>query len=334
MADLVAAVRSHPGLTGKAAIGRLVRDVLGPSDWLAGPGDDAAAVADCGTRTILAGGEALFPPFVAADPFGAGVASVLANVNDLAAMGAQPSAILDTIVAEEDVARAALEGIAHAARLYNVRVAGGHLTVRGGPPALAAFGIGEASVVLSVRRVEPGLVLLLACCLDGTMRADFPFFASFEQRGERLAGDIRLLAAAAEAGELVAAKDVSMAGLVGSLGMLLEWRRAGAVVDLDALPRPAGVDLAQWLVCFPAYAFLLCAATERADACAARFRERGLTCQRIGTLDSSGLVRLRRGAELATVLDLSREPVTGLAGEETGRPASGQPGSRLPDAGR
>ena len=327
MADLVAAVRSHPGLTGKAAIGRLVRDVLGPTDWLAGPGDDAAAVADCGTRTILAGGEALFPPFVVADPFGAGVAAVLANVNDLAAMGAQPSAILDTIVAEEDVARAALEGIAHAARLYDVRVAGGHLTVHGGPPAIAAFGIGEASVVLSARRVEPGLVLLLACCLDGTMRADFPFFASFEQRGERLAGDIRLLAAAAEAGEVVAAKDVSMAGVIGSLGMLLEWRRAGAVVDLDALPRPAGVDLAQWLVCFPAYAFLLCAAAERAEACAARFRERGLTCERIGTLDGSGLVRLRRGAELATVLDLSREPVTGLAGEETGRPASGQPGS-------
>ena len=118
-----------------------------------------------------------------------------------------------------------------------------------------------------------------------------------------------------------------MAGVIGSLGMLLEWRGAGAVVDLDALPRPAGVDLAQWLVCFPAYAFLLCAATERAEACAARFRERGLTCERIGTLDGSGLVRLRRGAELATVLDLSREPVTGLAGEETGRPASARPGS-------
>src|SRR5215207_8095517 len=128
----------------------------------------------------MAGGEALWPPFVAADPFGAGVAAVLANVNDLAAMGARPTAILDTIVADGDVARAVLEGIAHAARLYDVRVAGGHLTVRDGLPAVAAFGIGEASAVLSARRVEPGLVLLLACCLDGAMRADFPFFASFE----------------------------------------------------------------------------------------------------------------------------------------------------------
>jgi uncharacterized protein len=330
LADLVAAVRSHPGLTGKASIA-LVRDVLGPSDWLAGPGDDAAVVAESGTQTILAGGEAMWPPFVAADPFGAGVAAVLANVNDLAAMGARPRAILDTIVADEGVARAVLEGIAHAARLYDVRIAGGHLTVRSGPPAVAAFGIGEASAVLSARRVEPGQVLLLACCLDGNMRADFPFFASFEQRGERLASDIRLLAAAAEAGDVVAAKDVSMAGLVGSLGMLLEWRRAGAVVDLDALPRPVGVDLAQWLVCFPAYAFLLCAPAGRANACAAVFGERGLTCERIGTLDGSGRVRLRRGAELATVIDLSEELVTGLAGTAELPSADAPPRRRAQD---
>lgn len=312
LADLVAAIRSHPGLLGKAAIG-LVREVLGPTDWLAGPGDDAAVVAECGTRTILAGGEALFPPLVAADPFGAGVAAVLANVNDLAAMGARPRAILDTVVAAEPVARQVLSGIAHASALYDVPVAGGHLTVRDGPPAVSAFGVGEAAAVLSARHVEPGLELLLACCLDGTMHPDFPFFTSVEQRGSRLAGDVRLLADAAEAGDVVAAKDVSMAGLIGSLGMLLEWSGAGATVDLDALPRPPGVELGRWLVSFPAYAFLLCVPAGRTEDCAARFRARGLACERIATLDDTGLVRLRRGPEAATVLDLTAEGVTGLA---------------------
>lgn len=287
--------------------------MLGPTDWLAGPGDDAAAVAECGSRTILAGGEAMWPPLVAADPFGAGVAAVLTNVNDLAAMGARPKAILDTVVADTRVARDVLGGLAYAARLYDVPVAGGHLTVREGPPAVSAFGVGEANAVLSARHVAPGLDLLLACCLDGAMHADFPFFTSVEERGDRLAGDVRTLAATAEAGEVVAAKDVSMAGLVGSLGMLLEWRAAGATVDLDALPHPAGVDLGQWLVCFPAFAFLLCAPPERAEACAARFHARGLACTRIATLDHTGLVRLRRGAKVATVLDLANEPVTGLA---------------------
>ncbi len=312
LAALVSVVRSHPGLRGKASI-RLVREILGSTDWLAGPGDDAAVVAEVGGRTILAGGEALWPPFIEADPFGAGIAAVLANVNDLAAMGARPRAILDTIVAPEQVARAVLEGIAHAARLYDVTVAGGHLTVREGPAAVSAFGVGEATAVLSARHVEPGLALLLACCLDGTMRDDFPFFASIDSRGARLAGDIRVFADAAEAGDVVAAKDVSMAGLIGSLAMLLEWRRAGAVVDLTTVPRPPEVDPATWLVAFPAYAFLLCTPPDRVVPTVARFAERGLTCAQIATLDDTGLVRIQRGPETATVLDLTREPVTGLA---------------------
>ena len=40
---IATAVRVHPGLTSKSAIG-LVSEVLGPSDWLVGPGDDGAVV--------------------------------------------------------------------------------------------------------------------------------------------------------------------------------------------------------------------------------------------------------------------------------------------------
>ena len=72
------------------------------------------------------------------------------------------------------------------------------------------------------------------------MRTDFPFFRSFDERGDRMAGDVRVLPALAASGACVAAKDVSMAGLVGSLAMLLEWSRLGVTLDLDALPRPAG----------------------------------------------------------------------------------------------
>ena len=40
----------------------------------------------------------------------------------------------------------------------------------------------------------------------------------------------------ASSGACVAAKDISMAGLVGSLAMLLEWSRLGVTVDLEQLP--------------------------------------------------------------------------------------------------
>src|SRR5687768_3018136 len=103
--ELAAAVRASPGLRANAPIA-LVADVLGSSDWEAGPGDDGAAVA-AGDETLIVGGEVMLPAFVQADPFAAGLAAMLTNVNDLAAMGAEPLALVDTIVASEAVARKA-----------------------------------------------------------------------------------------------------------------------------------------------------------------------------------------------------------------------------------
>src|SRR3978361_2035370 len=51
-----------------------------------------------------------------------------------------------------------------------------------------------------------------------------------------------------------AAKDVSMAGLVGTLGMLAEASGTGAVLDVAAVPRPSGVRVAAWFACSPGFA--------------------------------------------------------------------------------
>jgi selenophosphate synthetase-related protein len=313
VSDLMAlahALRDLPGVRAKADIG-LVAEVFGDGDWYAGPGDDGA-VLPSGPGQVVVGGEAILPAFVAADPYGAGVAAVLANVNDLAAMGARPLALLDTIVGSADLAREALRGMHWAAGLYDVPVVGGHLTRTDGPPALSAFGVGRADRVLSACNAAAGQALVLGCCLEGSMRADFPFFPSFDERGARLAGDVRLLADLATSGVAVAAKDVSMAGLVGSLAMLLEPGRLGVAVDLDVLPVPEGVTLAAWLGCFPCYAFLLTSPAAELDACLAGFRDRGLTAQCLGVLDDSGQVRLVRGGDSAVVFDLRTEGVTNL----------------------
>jgi selenophosphate synthetase-related protein len=305
LAALAGHLRRLPGVRAKADIS-LVAEILGGGDWYAGPGDDGAVRPD-GPGSVVVGGEA-----IATDPYGAGIAAVLANVNDLAAMGARPVALLDTVVGPEDLSREILRGMHWAAGRYDVPIVGGHLTRTDGPPALSAFGIGRARRVLSATAAAAGQVLVLGCCLDGTMRTDFLFFPSFEQRGEQLAGDVRLLADLADAGAAVAAKDVSMAGLVGSLAMLLEPGRLGVTVDLEVLPAPHGVPLENWLSCFPAFAFLLTCPADRVEECLAGFTGRGLTAAAIGVLDGTGQIRLARSGVLATVFDLTREGVTNL----------------------
>ena len=315
--SLAAHLRSHPALRAKAEIG-LVSEILGRHGWIEGPGDDGAVI-DLGRAAshdparVVACGEALLPAFVAADPYGAGLAAVLTNVNDLVAMGATPLGIVDTVVGSADLARDALRGMRDAAAWYDVPLIGGHLTIHAGVPAVSAFGIGRVGDVLSSTRVAVGQTLIVAACLDGTMRPDFPFFRSFDQRADRMAGDVRLLPALAASGACVAAKDVSMAGLIGSLAMLLEWSGLGATVDLAPLPRPSGVAVDAWLTCFPAFAFLLCCPPGRDRECVGAFHSRDLAAAVVGSIDDSAEVAVRSQGRRAVVLDLSATAVTGLA---------------------
>ena len=262
---------------------------------------------------LVVGGEAMLPAFVAGDPYGAGIGAMVANINDLAAMGARPLAIVDTLVGPAPVCAEILRGLRWAGERYDVPVVGGHLTETDGPPAFSAFGLGRANAVLSATHTRPGQVLIVAACVNGAMRDDFLFFRSFEQQGFQLAGDVRLLAEIAESGAAVAAKDVSMAGMIGSLAMLLEPNRLGVTVDLAAVPAPAGVPLDDWLCCFPSYVFVLTGPADRADDCVAMFAGHGITAAVTGELDDSGAVRLAAGGATATVFDLRSEGVTRLA---------------------
>jgi len=307
---LVEAVRGHPGVAAKSDIG-VVSEVFEDADWLAGPGDDGAVVTDQGSCLVV-GGEAILPSFVAADPYGAGVAAVTTNLNDLAAMGAWPLALVDTVTGPRPVIKRVLEGMRWASGLYQVPVVGGHLTVTAGPPGLSAFGLGRTERPLSARFAAAGQSLVVGCCIEGQMRADFPFFPSFEERGDRLADDVRLLAQLAGRGLVAAAKDVSMAGLVGSLAMLLECNQLGATMDLDSLPVPSGVTLQQWVCCFPCFGFLLCVPAGLERDCVAAFADRGLAAAVAGELDTSGLLRLSSGGKIATAFDLMVESITNL----------------------
>ncbi len=314
--SIVEAVRSSPGWRSKShirVVGDVFGDVFGAPDWREGPGDDGAVVRSCGESYVVCG-EAILPAFFERDPFGAGVAAVLTNVNDVAAMGAVPLAVVDTLVGDEATCRTALEGMRHAAGLYDVPVVGGHLTVSPDRHALSAFALGRCpGPPLAAASLRPGQRLGLVGCLEGTMRADFPFFPSFDERGDRLAGDVRLLAELAAAGSCTAAKDVSMAGLLGSLAMLLEPTTSGVTVALDDIPVPVGVDLVSWLVCFPCLVFLVCGPPDREQDTAAAAAARGLTYAPLGTIDASGVLALRAGDARATVVDLRVEGVTRLA---------------------
>jgi uncharacterized protein len=281
---------------------------------LGGDGDDAALVPDAVGHLAVAA-EAIWPPFLAASPRPAGVAGVVTVLNDLAAAGARPLAVLDVLVAgEERVVAEALAGLRASAELYRVPVVGGHTTLEeSAGPVLATFALGRAAAPLRAAAARPGDAVCLATCLEGEAMATGGgrFFSHLRgPRRDRAAADLALVPEAAEAGEAWAARDVSMPGVAGSLLQLLESAGGlGCALELDALPVPPGLDLAQWLVTFPSYGFLL---VGDPASLGARFAAVGLTCAPVGTLDGSGVLRLAARGAQAVVWDLGMEPLTGM----------------------
>ena len=304
---LVAAVRSAPGLLGKRDI-KVIERLGGGID-----GDDGALVPHGGEYLVVCG-EAISPPFLRADPYGAGSAAVVTNVADVRAMGGRPLALVDMLVSpDREHAERVLDGIAWAAGLLAVPVVGGHLTI-GEPPALSASCTGVARTPLRAGAARPGDVLLAAFALDGRYMSDTrPFFTAMLDRApERLHQDGEALVEVAEAGLCHAARDVSMPGIAGSLLQMIEGAGCGAVLDLDRLPRPEGASLERWLLTFPSFGFLLAAAPGHVDAACAAFIRRDLTCVPCGAFDDTRVLSLACDGAEAPAWDLARTPLTGL----------------------
>ncbi|CAD0186819.1 Thiamine-monophosphate kinase [Ruegeria sp. THAF57] len=310
LGSIVEAVRAYAGVTGKKAINGASRFVK-PDDPIHGPGDDGAVV-DVDGKHVIGCGEAILPAFYQHDPYGAGIAAVLANVNDVAAMGGVPKGIVNTVVGPKETTDIALQGLQDAAKMYDVPIIGGHLTQNADTYALSAFALGHAERVLSMAHVQPGMALLFVGCLNGHMREDFPFFTSLDTQGPTLARDVRLLAKVAASGAALAAKDVSMAGSLGSLAMLLEYSRCGAQLDMAKHPMPEGVDPARWLISFPTYAFWLATEHDRISECVELFEAHDLACTHVGDTTASPEIVLNHSGSSMTLMDLSKESVTGL----------------------
>jgi AIR synthase-related protein len=241
-----------------AALAAAAKSPLGP--LLAGlspggvgfVGDDGAPVP--GTE-VIAACDAIIPSMVERDPEWAGWCAVLVNANDLSAMGAAPLGLLDALGAKDAAhAERVLGGLRRASQAYGIPVLGGH-TQLGVPAALSVTALGRAARPVPGGGGRPGHVVRLTADLGGGWRPGYRG-RQWDSTSHRAAGDLRTMIGSVGCARPAAAKDVSMAGIAGTLGMLAEASGCRAVLDVAAVPRPREASMGDWLTCFPGYAML------------------------------------------------------------------------------
>ncbi|HTJ36514.1 MAG TPA: MSMEG_0567/sll0787 family protein [Dactylosporangium sp.] len=240
---------SCPPAPGSGARGAVAGAALGGSGFI---GDDGAPVPG---SDLIAACDAIVPSMVERDPEWAGWCSVLVNVNDLAAMGATPVGLLDAVGAlDASHATRVLSGLVRAAEAYGVPVLGGH-TQFGVPAALAVTALGRTDHPVPGGGGLPGHAVRLTADLGGDWRPGYRG-RQWDSTTRRSTGELRAMLGAVAAARPSAAKDVSMAGIAGTLGMLAEASGCGAVLDVAAVPRPRDAAMGDWLSCFPGFAML------------------------------------------------------------------------------
>ncbi len=326
LSTLSSELRGFAGIQRKWAVGECLRAMDGAWDFgnvVLGPGDDAAVLQAEDGGYLLFAADGILPSLVEQDPVRAGRAAVLVNVNDIYAMGGRPLALVNVLAgADEQQVASIAQGIREECGRLNVPMVGGHISPEGMTPFLAASVLGKAKALLADRDAGPDQEILLAMDLRGEQWGEsmLNWDSHVHKDSQTLCADLEILCGLAEDGLCVAAKDVSNAGILGSLAMLLERAGVGARVDLTRLEVPGPFDLLDWLKVFPSYGFLLVCDQKNSKDTLRRFEERGIWAERIGATNSGQTLCITRDDDEEVLFDFSRRGILNLGPELPGGP--------------
>ncbi|MDQ6744421.1 MAG: AIR synthase related protein [Actinomycetota bacterium] len=289
----------------KSPLGSLVGSMLPRDRWR---GDDCALLQG---SDVVACVDAITPSMVDRDPEWAGWCGMLVTANDLAAMGARPVGVLDA-VGGRDAAHVAsvLRGVRAGSEAFELPVLGGH-TQLGVPGALSVSGFGRAAAPVPGGGGSAGDALWVSADLAGRWRRGY-HGGQWDSTSGRRRAELRPMLQLVAGTRPHAAKDVSMAGIVGTISMLAEASGCGAELELARVPRPSQARLADWLTCFPGFAMVL------AQPIGAPVGNGGSAVSaRCGFLSSQGGVRLRwPDGEVTTAIGSSAVTRLGPAADE------------------
>jgi len=327
MKDLIQNLQSSPQLKEKTAIANLWNflpdtvNIEGKNVFL---GDDAAAIGNSGEYLLLAA-EGVYQPLLKSNPYLAGRTSVSTNVSDIYAMGGRPVAILDVLFSSNNKEiKEVLSGIYDNSTRYGVPVVGGHINSESKESALVVSILGKAKKLLTSFNATDGDDLLMVTNPIGKFIQDNNYWdSSSELKKKELLKQLEILPTIAEEGLADTAKDISMAGAIGSILMLLECSEKGAEIFIDNISVPKSVSLDKWLLTFPSYGFVLSLRPENSIKVKKIFTMHGLLCESVGKVTKSKKIYFIKNRKKELFWDLNAHPYIGINASESVRVING-----------
>lgn len=318
LSELVKSLQSFKGVSRKNSIENVTKtlgDVYNiTGDVLLDFGDDASAIDIGDNQVVLLAADGIWGDLMNVDPYWAGYCAVLVNVNDIAAMGGKPIAMVNIMAVDNDeIYDEILSGIVDGCRKFNVPMVGGHLHPDAEYNSLdvAIAGIASKDSLITSSGAKVGDKVLVAIDTDGRQYPGIPlnWDTTYEKDAKLVQDQIKIMQKIAEEHLPSAGKDISNPGTLGTLEMLLEASGVGASVELEKIPRNENVDWDMWLRAYPGAAFVMTAPEENAQAIIDALSPYSFEVAVIGDVIEEKKLYLSSGDEKLVLFDQNSNPV-------------------------
>jgi len=318
LTDLVKSLQNFEGVSRKEPIENItnkLKEVYNVSgEVLLDFGDDASAIDIGDGNIILFAADGIWGKLMDGDPYWAGYCSVLVNVNDIAAMGAKPIAMVNILsINNEKIADDLICGIKDGCKKFNVPMVGGHLHPDTDYNALdvAIVGIAKKDKIITSFGAEVGDKVIIAIDLDGRQHPKFALnWDTTYYKDEKIVQNQIL--AMIKIGELELAtggKDISNPGTLGTLEMLLESSGVGATIDLNSIPKNENVSWENWLKSYPGAGFVLTAKEKNVKEIIKLLNEVSITAAVVGEVIEEKKLYLSDENQKMILFDQKKNPV-------------------------
>ncbi|MDR1954801.1 MAG: methanogenesis marker 2 protein, partial [Candidatus Methanoplasma sp.] len=280
-------------------------------------GEDAAAV-EYGDSYILFAADGIMESLVDSDPFYAGYFAVLVNVNDIAAMGGRPLAMVDVLsLSKSKVCGHILRGMSQGVRKFNVPIVGGHThpDCRYNAIDISIIGTVPKSDIILSCKAKNGDDIVFVMDLDGSYPSGlrYAWDTTTKKDDALVQAQMGMMTVIASKHLTHSAKDMSNPGCIGTLGMMLESSMKGGTVDIEKIPIPDNVDLIQWLLSYQGCGFVFACPPENSSEIIRLFETVGCSGAVVGKIDGSLKLKLIMDGESDVVFDFEKDIITGCS---------------------
>ena len=266
--SLVKSIQEFEGVSRKSSIDNVI-SLLKESYNVSGDvvidiGDDASAIDIGNNQVVLIAADGIWGQIMNVNPYWAGYCAVLVNVNDIAAMGGKPLAMVNIMsIKNDDIYEDLLRGINDGCLKFGVPMVGGHLHPDGDSDSLgvAIVGIAQKDKIITSFGAEVGDKVIVAIDLDGKPHEMFSlnWDTTYDKDAKLVRDQISAVQYLAENDYIKSGKDISNPGILGTLEMLLETSKKGAVVNLEDIPKNENMEWVDWLRVYPGSGFVFTA---------------------------------------------------------------------------